>query len=208
MILTQKIVTQKLVLKFGPNKGLSFEDEEVPSILGFKGIRDISNHGFIHIGYKLEKAGNSLNRHVGDFPVDITCGSQLIFVYIDIIEHQNVGDVRAPVIKIIESERRLRNGTVTPIHHKSYTNFDYKPILSNNIQNIQFELRNGNWKTNSCYWNRKSYSQFKIPKNYLIWRHTTAIKHLNQCRIFSDTTDKEAVVLEPLLQVLEELLCH
>ena len=118
-------VTQKLVLKFGPNEGLSFEDEEVPSILGFKGIRDISNPGFIHIGYKSEKAGNTLNRHVGDFPDDITCGSQLIFVYIDIIEHQNVGDVRAPVIKTIESERRLRNGsihTVTPISDThSYT---------------------------------------------------------------------------------------
>ena len=129
-------VTQKLVLKFGPNEGLSFEDEEVPNILGFTGIRDISNHGFIHIGYKSKKAGNSLNRHVGDFPVDITCGSHLIFVYMDIIEHKNVGDVRAPVIKIIESEGRLRNGsinTVTPIHHKSYTNLDYKPILSNNI---------------------------------------------------------------------------
>ena len=138
-------VTQKLVLKFGPNEGLSFEDEEVPSNLGFQGIRDISNHGFIHIGYKSEKASNSLNRHFGDFPVDLTCRSQLIFVYIDISEHQNVGDVRAPVIKIIESERRLRNGsinTVTPIHHKSYTHLDYEPILSNNIQNIQVELRN------------------------------------------------------------------
>ena len=138
-------VTQKLVLKFGPNEGLSFEDEEVPSILCFKGTKDTSHHGFIHIGYKSENAGNALNRHVGDFPVGITCGSQLIFVYIDIIEHQNVGYVRAPVIKIIESERRLRNGsinTVTPIHHKSYTNLDYKPILSNNIQNIQVELRN------------------------------------------------------------------
>ena len=101
-------VTQKLVFKFGPNKGLSFEDEEVPSIIGFKGIKDISNRGFIHIGYKSENASNSLNKHVGDFPVDITCGSQLIFVYIDIIEYQNVGDVRAPVMKIIESKRRLR----------------------------------------------------------------------------------------------------
>ena len=118
-------VTQKLVLKFGPNEGLSFEDEQVPSIFGFKGITDISNHGFIHIGYKSENTGNYLNRHVADFPIDIICESQLTFVYIDIIEHQNVGDVRAPVIKIIESERRLRNGsinTVTPIHHKSYTN--------------------------------------------------------------------------------------
>ena len=53
--------------------------------------------------------------------------------------------MRAPVIKIIESERRFRNGsinTVTHIHHKSYTNLEYKSILSNNIQNIQGELRN------------------------------------------------------------------
>ena len=87
----------------------------------------------------------TLNRHQSDFPVDITCGSQLIFVYIDIIEYQIIGEVRAPVIKIIETERRLRNGsinTVTPIHHKTFTILDYKPILSNNIQNIKVELGN------------------------------------------------------------------
>ena len=85
-----------------------------------------------------------MNRHVRDFPVDMICGSQLIFVYVDIIEHQNVGDVRAPVITIIESEIHLRNGsinTMTPIHHNSYTSLDYKPILSNKIQNILVELR-------------------------------------------------------------------
>ena len=42
-------LTQKSVLKIGPNQGFSFEDEEVPSILGFKGTKDILNHGFIHI---------------------------------------------------------------------------------------------------------------------------------------------------------------
>ena len=68
-------VTQKLFLKFGPNEGLSFEDQEVSSILGFKGTNDNSHHGFIHIGYKSENAGNSLNRHAEDFPVDITCES-------------------------------------------------------------------------------------------------------------------------------------
>ena len=96
--------------------------------------------GYIHIGYKSNK---TLNRHQSDFPVDITCGSQLIFVYIDVIEYQNIGDVRAPVIKIIVSRRRLRNGsidTVTPIHHKTFTILDYKPILSNNIQNIEVKL--------------------------------------------------------------------
>ena len=53
--------------------------------------------------------------------------------------------MRAPVIKITETERRLRNGsinTVTPIRHKTFTILDYKPILSNNIQDIKVELRN------------------------------------------------------------------
>ena len=131
-----------------------------------------------------------------------------------------MGDVRAPVIKIIESERRLRNGRinkVTPIHHKLYTNLDYKPILSDNIQNIQVELRN---ETGKLFFllapeklfklslKRTGNSQFKISKYYLKWRSTAAVKHLNQCRIFPDTTDKKAAVLEPLLHVLEELLCH
>ena len=161
-------VTQNLFLKFGPNEGLSFENEEVPSILGFKGTKDISNLGFIHTGYQSENVGNSLDRHFGDFPIDITCGSQLIFVYLDIIEHQNVGDVRAPVIKIIESERRLRNGsinTVTPVHHKSYTSLDYKPILSNNIQNIQVELRNETGKLIPFTGTGKVIVSLKFQKN-------------------------------------------
>ena len=36
----------------------------------------------------------------------------------------------------------------------------------------------------------------------MIWKHTTAIKHLNQCRIFPDTTDKEAAVLGALAAVI------
>ena len=131
-------ITHKLVLRFGANEHFSFENEDVPSNLGFNGIKDNSHDGYIHIGHK------TLNRHQSDFPVDLTCGSQLIFVYIDVIEYQNIGNMRAPVIKIIESERRLKNGsinTVTPIHHIKFTILDYKPILSKNIQNIKVELR-------------------------------------------------------------------
>ena len=93
-------VTQWLAVNFGSNEVLSFEDEEVPSILGSRGMKDASHRGFIHIGYKSEDAGNSSNRLVVNFPLDITCESQLIFAHIDIIEHQSVDDVRAPVIKL------------------------------------------------------------------------------------------------------------
>ena len=139
-------ITQKLVLTFGENEGLSLQDNEIPSILGFKGTPNPAHNGFVHIGYKtnLENgAPNSPNRHFGIFPVDITCGSQLIFVSLDIIEYQHVGDSRVPILKILESERRLRNGslnTVAPVHHKTFTNLDYKRLLSNNIQIIKVEL--------------------------------------------------------------------
>ena len=98
-------VTQKLTLTFGKNEGLSFQDNEIPSILGFKETPDPSHAGFVHIGYKtnIEKGTpNTPNRHFGIFPVDITCGSQLFYVYLDIIEYQHVGDSPAPILKIIE----------------------------------------------------------------------------------------------------------
>ena len=116
--------------------------DKISGILGFKGIKDNSHDEYIQIGYKSHK---TLNRHQSDFPVNITCGSQLIFFYIDVIEYQNNGDVRAPVIKIIESERRLGNDSIktnTPFHHQNFTIPDYKAILSNNFQNIKMELRN------------------------------------------------------------------
>ena len=120
----------------------------MPSILGFKETRDPSHSGFMHVGYtkNVENGNpNALNRHLACFPVDVTYGSQLIIVYIDFTEYQHDGDSRAPVIRIMESERRLRNGilkTVTPVHHKTFTNLDYKRLISNNIESIKVEPRN------------------------------------------------------------------
>ena len=141
------MITQKLVLTFGENEGFLFQDNEIPSFLGFKGTPDPAHNSFVHIGYKtnLENgAPNSPNRHFCTFPVDITCGSQLIFVNLKIFEYQHVGDSQAPILEIIESERRLRNGslnTVAPVHHKTFTNLDYTRLLSNKIQSGKKELR-------------------------------------------------------------------
>ena len=85
-----------------------------------------------------------INEHTADHPVDITCGTQLLFVYADIIEYQYVGDTKAPILKIIDTERQLKNGSLVstvPIQKKGFSNLDYKPLLSNNIQNIKIELR-------------------------------------------------------------------
>ena len=82
-------VTQKLTLTFGKNDGLSFQDNEIP--FGLKETPDPSPDEFMHIGYKTNKKNgtpNTPNRHFGIFPVDVTCGSQLVFVYLDILSIQ------------------------------------------------------------------------------------------------------------------------
>ena len=138
--------TDKLTLKFAAREGISFEDEEIPSILGFKLPRDFI--GYRHVGYKMDTQlygqDNVPNEHTGIYPVDIACGSQLMFLYVDIIEHQYVGNVKAPILKIIDTERRLKNGSLTvttPIQQKTFETPDFKPLLFHNIQNIKVELR-------------------------------------------------------------------
>ena len=106
------------------------------------------------------------------------------------------GDSRTPVVKIIESERRLRNGTlntVTPVHHKTFTNLDYKRLLSNNIQNVKVELRN---ETGNSYHSLESVKlssvlTFREHANWL--KPAIVIKHSIQCPISQEITDQEEV---------------
>ena len=140
-------ITDKITITFGAGEGISFEDEQIPSVLGFDApFDDFTNYR--HIGFKsntvLFMQESVINEHTADHPVDITCGTQLLFVYADIIEYQYVGDTKAPILKIIDTERQLKNGSLVstvPIQKKGFSNLDYKPLLSNNIQNIKIELR-------------------------------------------------------------------
>ena len=189
------------MLTFGENEGLSFQDNEIPSILGFKGTPDPAHNGFVHIRYKTSlenRAPNSHNRHFVFFPVDITCCSQLIVVYLDIIEYQHVGDSRASILKIIESERRLRNcslNTIAPVHHKTFTNLDYKRLLSNNIQSIKVELRSETGKLIPSLESVKLSSVLSFRERANWWK-PTIIKHPIRYPTSQDNTDKEEAVLE------------
>ena len=82
------------------NEGITFPDNEIPSILGFNGIHDGSGYQDVYvIGYKmldtfenLTMADDEENTFVGDYPFDLSAGKQLIFIYVNIIEYQYVGD--------------------------------------------------------------------------------------------------------------------
>ena len=133
---------------FGKNEGITFPDNEIPSILGFNGIHDGSGY---HIGYKMLKTVENLamaddeeKTFVGDYPFDLSAGKKLIFVYINIIEYQYVGDTKAPLIRVIDSEQRLKNGSpceIEPTHRIVFSNLEYKKILSKNFQSIEIQLR-------------------------------------------------------------------
>ena len=48
----------------------------------------------------------------GEYPADITVGTQLVFAYVDIISHQHLADVKAPILRIIDNTKIVRNGRV------------------------------------------------------------------------------------------------
>ena len=105
----------------------------------------------VQIGYKMGTAtSNKLMKsdetkaYFGEFPADLCAGKHLIFIYTNIIEYQYVGDAKAPLLLVIDSKQRLKNGSVCelePTHRIVFSNLDYKKLLSNTIQSISIELR-------------------------------------------------------------------
>ena len=65
----------------------------------------------------------------GDYPFDLSAGKQLIFIYVNIIEYQQVGDTKAPLIRVNDSKQRLKNGShceIEPTHRIVFSNLRYK----------------------------------------------------------------------------------
>ena len=136
-----------LILFFGKNEGITLPDNEIPSILGFNSIHDGSGY---HIGYKMLDTFENLTMaddertFAGDYPFDLSAGKQLIFIYVNIIVYQYVGDTKAPIIRVIDSKQRLKYGSpceFEPTHRIVFSNLEYKKLLSKNFQSIEIQLR-------------------------------------------------------------------
>ena len=123
-------------------EGITFPNGQIPGILGFEGVPDA---GGIHIGYKMNTMSNHSSRSfTADYPVDLAAGTELMFIYIDLIEYQYLGDTKAPLLRIIDTNRRMKNGTVChiePNHRKVFSNLQYKKLLTKNIQTAEVQLR-------------------------------------------------------------------
>lgn len=134
-----------LELRFEKDEGITFSSREIPSILGFDGVEDGAKS--VHLGFKqipgIWSFANE-NKHKGDFPVDMSSGIQLLFAYVNIITHQLVGNTKVPLLRVIDTNRRLKNGglsQVEPTHRKVFSNLEYKKLLTTTIHSVKVELR-------------------------------------------------------------------
>ena len=85
-----------------------------------------------------------LELHKGDYPFDLLAGKQFMFVYIEIVEYQYVGDTKAPLIRVIDPKQRLKNDSPfenEPTNRTVVINFEYKKLLSKNFLSIGVQLR-------------------------------------------------------------------
>ena len=153
-------ITQKLSLTFEAGTGLIFPDSTIPDILGFRasrssggGITPSGKQDGFYIGHqnyvaklkdgeKVEWVGDFTIE--GDFPIDISGGRHLTFVYLNIIEYQHVGDSKAPLLRFLSTDFKLNKGSIVEKQaqtHYSFKDFQFKPLLSNTVQSIRVELR-------------------------------------------------------------------
>ena len=117
------------------NEGISFPSTQIPSLFGYNVKLD--ENGEYHIGYKMIPSFDATyvrnELYESHFPYDLSSGTSLIFVYIDIIQYQTVGDAKATLLRVIDSNRRIKNGSACSI----------EPNL---------------WKKNSLIYTTKNYS--------------------------------------------------
>ena len=114
-------------------------------------LQEFQMESGVHISYKMGTVtsnklmkSDEIKVYFGEFPADLCAGKHLIFIYTNIIQYQYVGDAKAPLLRVIDSKQRLKNGSSCepePAHRIVFSNLDYKKLLSNTIQSISNELR-------------------------------------------------------------------
>ena len=126
-----KIRDNKVDFDFIANEGYTF-----PDILGFRGTETPFG---IRIGNE-EFAKRLIV--VADYPYDWISANSLLFVYTDLIEYQNTGDVKALILKVIDSAKRVENGELSSSQSLEIIfDLQIKKLLVQNIQTISIQLR-------------------------------------------------------------------
>ncbi len=108
-----------------------FEPTDVTNILGFS-----SNH----LGFRFD---NDTWIDTGEFPIDITGGRNLLFVYCDIVEPQFVGDSKSNLLKLLPLTQRFKNGAIQEMDNVKFKEVNqpqYRNVLNHIVDRITITL--------------------------------------------------------------------
>lgn len=129
-------ITNKIEIACPYNRKVVFNTKNVPLMLGLD-----SNE----IGWP-DDYDNKGEDYIlsGKTPVDLVFGKHMLFIYINIIEHQTVGDTKAPILRLVPMQHRLRNCSlqeISSLTYRSFNDLQYKTLLKSTFRYIQIELR-------------------------------------------------------------------
>ena len=129
LIVTSSTEEDSVGITFSDGYGKSLHDISLVDAIGFKAVL-YRNWGryFIANNNKVKKQTRPIK---GDYPADITAGTNIFLVNCDITEHQPIAGVKAPILRVIDTERRLTNGNLLitfATKHKSFCNCSLKSL--------------------------------------------------------------------------------
>ena len=93
---------------------------------------------YTKLGFTVGNVGNTRVKHgdIGEFTVDLNAGVNGLFVYCDVIENRAVGDVIAPLLKIVPIQ-----GSYGDIIHYEPTRVEYCDIRYDHLDEIKIDIR-------------------------------------------------------------------
>lgn len=139
-------ISRKVKIRFPFGNRIEFitypEKNSVGHILGFDQLRLGQKVGDI-----LEAVPDEENFGVyieGKYPVDLNAGRFLMFVNINFIDYQRVCNTKVPTLRVVPLLGKMKNDELyenSAENTTSFTDLQYKHILSNTLQRIVIELR-------------------------------------------------------------------
>ena len=125
---------------FADGYGISLYDRSLFDVFSFKGVPDPNRGGyFIGNDDKVRKPTQPIK---GDYPADMTAGTNIFFVNFDIIEHRHIAGVKAPFVRVIDTERRLTDGILqmTLQQNKSFLELQFRNLVLDKMREIFVEI--------------------------------------------------------------------
>ena len=96
------------------------------------------------LGFERNKWYVEHSTHVGKFEVDLSRGVHNILLYTDIVEYSYIGDTKAPILRIVPLNARMRNNAlqcINSITTKTFDDKEYKNLIQHDFHSITVHLR-------------------------------------------------------------------